>query len=107
VQPSHARNIVRRNVAEAIEELYRFGRLSFGEPVYLSTLIAQAADVPGVDNVTVEEFHRFGSPQHGEIEAGLIVIGPSEIAQLDNRPDTASRGRLTVNAITVAPVEQP
>jgi hypothetical protein len=107
VQPSHARNIVRRNVAEAIEELYRFGRLSFGEPVYLRTLIARAADVPGVDNVTVEEFHRFGSPPHGEIEAGLIAIGPSEIAQLDNRPDTANRGRLTVNAITVAPVEQP
>jgi len=102
VLPSYAPNTVRHQVAVAVAELYRFGRPSFGEPVYLSALIAKAMDVPGVANVNVEEFRRFGRPPLGEIEAGRIDIGPIEIAQLDNRVDAANRGRLVVRAVAVA-----
>jgi Baseplate J-like protein len=107
VQPSYARNAVRRQVAEQIEELYRFGRLSFGEPVHLSPLIARAMDVPGVEDVKVDAFHRFDRRPLREIEDGRIEIGPTEIAQLDNRAGTASRGRLIVNAVTAAPATRP
>jgi hypothetical protein len=102
VLPSYAPNAVRRQVAVAVEELYRFGRPSFGEPVYLSALIAHAMDVPGAGNVNVEEFRRFGRPPLGEIEAGRIDIGPIEIAQLDNSVDAANRGRLVVRAVAAA-----
>jgi Baseplate J-like protein len=107
VQPSYARNAVRRQVAEQIEELYRFGQLSFGEPVHLSPLIARAMGVPGVEDVKVDAFHRFGRRPLREIEDGRIEIGPIEIAQLDNRTGTASRGRLIVNAVTAALATRP
>jgi hypothetical protein len=107
VQSFYARHAVRRQVADAAEELYRIGRLSFGEPVYLSPLIACAMDVPGVEDVKVDAFHRFGRRPLGEIEAGRIDIGPTEIAQLDNRADAANCGRLIVNAVTAAPAGRP
>jgi hypothetical protein len=103
VKPSYAQHAVRRKVADAVEELYRFGRPSFGEAVYLSTLMARAMDVPGVDDVKVEEFRRFGRPPLGEIEAGRIDIGPIEIALLDNPVDAASHGRLIVRAVAAEP----
>jgi hypothetical protein len=107
VQPSYASNAVRREVAHAAEELYFPGRLSFGESVYLSPLVARAIEVAGVGDVKVDAFHCFGRQPRGEIEAGRIEMGPTEIARIDNRANAASRGRLIVNVAAAAPAGRP
>ncbi|MFP5286298.1 MAG: baseplate J/gp47 family protein, partial [Thermoanaerobaculia bacterium] len=59
---------------------------TFGQPVYLSDLIATVMSVHGVAAVEVLEFHRRGRPQGGEIEAGRIEMDRLEIALCRNDP---------------------
>lgn len=70
--------------------------LTFGEGVYLSRLIAAAAAVAGVENVTVSKFNRRFEAASGELESGLLPLGAMEVAQLDNDPDFPEHGLLTL-----------
>lgn len=72
-------------------------RLTFGEGIYLSKLVAVAQTVPGVESVTVIKLQRLYEPPNGEIENGLLPLGPLEIARLDNDPSLPENGRLTIN----------
>ncbi|MBP2302794.1 putative baseplate assembly protein [Azospirillum picis] len=69
-------------------------RLTFGEPVYLSAVIAAAMDVTGVAFVTPLTFQRLGRSPAGEIEAGRIAMQRLEIARLDNDPNAPENGRI-------------
>lgn len=70
--------------------------LTFGEPVRASRLVAVAAAVPGVLTARVTVLRRQSGQDEGELAAGLLSLGPLEIAQLDNDPDRPENGRLTV-----------
>ena len=37
----------------------------------------------------------FSGPPAGELAAGILTVGPLEIAELDNDPDRPEHGRLT------------
>jgi hypothetical protein len=70
---------------------------TFGEPVYLSQVLARSAAVPGVSRIVgVDAFQRYGEDPHGEIEQGLVPVNRLEIAQLDNDPSDPERGTLTL-----------
>ena len=70
--------------------------LTFGEGIFLSQIIATAQAVPGVECVQVTKFQRlFGAPNH-EIEKGILPLGTSEIAQLDNDPNFPDHGKLEI-----------
>jgi cyclic pyranopterin phosphate synthase len=59
--------------------------LTFGEPVYLSRIVAAAMEVPGVAWIdTTAEIIRFRRLLHGEdqFESGRIDLGPLEIARV-------------------------
>ncbi|MEV4969421.1 putative baseplate assembly protein [Streptomyces scopuliridis] len=78
--------------------------LTFGEPVRLSRLVATAAAVEGVESVTVTRLNRLfhGAPAgHTDtddtaLEAGVLRLGPLEIARCDNDPDRPENGRLSI-----------
>ena len=69
-------------------------RFSFGEPVYLSALVAAAMAVPGVSYVEPLRFQRLGRLPTGEINAGRIAMARLEIARLDNDPNAPENGRI-------------
>jgi predicted phage baseplate assembly protein len=76
-------------------------RFTFGQPVYLSRIVAAAMAVPGVRWVDVDttppranQFHRFGRPPAGETAAGLLRTARLEIARLDNDPSLPENGRI-------------
>ena len=69
-------------------------RFSFGEPVYLSALVAAAMAVPGVSHVEPLRFQRLGRSPAGEIDAGRIAMARLEIARLDNDPNAPENGRI-------------
>ena len=71
---------------------------SFGEPVYLSRIVAAAQAVEGVESVAATRFARRAAPGSVALTEGLIRIGRLEIARLDNNPNFPERGRLTLNA---------
>jgi hypothetical protein len=71
---------------------------SFGQPVYLSSIIAAAQTVEGVEAVWAQKFERMGAPDPSSLETGVIPIGRLEIAQLANNPNFRERGRLILQA---------
>jgi hypothetical protein len=72
-------------------------RLSFGEGIYSSLLVAAAQGVAGVESVSVTRLNRLYEPANGEIEAGVLPLGPLEIARLDNDPGVPENGRLRLD----------
>ena len=71
---------------------------SFGQPVYLSRIVAAAQAVEGVEAVSALKFERMAAPDPASLENGVIPIGRLEIAQLANDPNFPERGRLDVAA---------
>jgi hypothetical protein len=75
---------------------------TFGQPVYLSRLVAAAMDVPGVKWVDLNDdpssphrFQHWGRAAAGEIAAGKIAMGRIEIARLENDPSRPEDGKIT------------
>ena len=71
-------------------------RLTFGAGVYVSSLVAAAQAVPGVESVVVSKLQRQGKPANGELESGVLSVGPLEIVRLDNSPNFPDHGKLTL-----------
>ena len=78
--------------------LFHPDNFSFGQPVYLSRIIAAAQAVEGVDSVRAEIFQRLVGPSPVSLVEGLIPIGRLEIAELANDPSFPDRGILKVAA---------
>ncbi|MDJ0579760.1 putative baseplate assembly protein [Crocosphaera sp.] len=72
-------------------------RFTFGQPVYLSQLIARAMEVTGVRSVKVTRFQRQDQPSILPLETGNIQFERLEIAQLDNNPNVPENGTLQFN----------
>lgn len=80
--------------------------LTFGAGIYVSRVLARVQAIPGVQNARVTELERFeiseADPkvdQPGEelpINSALLM-GPFEIAQLDNDPSFPENGRLILD----------
>ncbi|WP_322769421.1 putative baseplate assembly protein [Frankia sp. Cr1] len=77
--------------------LFQPDNLTFGEPVRLSRIVAAAAAVPGVTSVEVARFERLYASDQGERDAGVLRIGPDEVARLDNDPARPGNGRLELD----------
>lgn len=66
--------------------------LRFGDGVALSRLVAAAQDVPGVLWAQVDQLQRLGEDDQGELEAGFLMIHPTELARCDNDPGFPENG---------------
>ncbi len=55
--------------------------------------------VEGVDSAVVTVFERYWTIANNELETGVIPMGPFEIARLDNDPNFAENGVLTLVAL--------
>jgi predicted phage baseplate assembly protein len=71
--------------------------LTFGEGIYLSKLVAAAQAVEGVESVRVTKLQRLFEGPNGELEQGVLPIGPLEVARLDNDPNFPEHGMLLLD----------
>jgi hypothetical protein len=71
--------------------------LTFGDPIYLSRLVAAAQVVEGVESVQVTKLERLFVGPNRELERGLLPIGPLEVARLDGDPINPEHGTLKLN----------
>lgn len=110
VAPGYLRSEVRAALLEVLGSgesgsgrrgLFHPDNFTFGEPVYLSRIVATAMKVPGVVWVDVDDregkpnrFRRFGQESRGELGRGVIVVAPLEIVRLDNDPTAPHHGRI-------------
>jgi hypothetical protein len=74
---------------------------TFGQPVYLSQVVAAAMQVAGVDWIDTDDtapkpnrFRRWGQASRGEVAAGRIAFERLEIARLDNDPNQPENGKI-------------
>jgi hypothetical protein len=85
-----------RDLAGGRRGFFHPDNLSFGEAVHLSRLVAAAQEVEGVESVTVKRLQRLDEGPRGELEEGLLPLGPLEVARLDNDPNFPEHGRLVL-----------
>jgi hypothetical protein len=67
---------------------------TFGQPVYISKVIAAAMQVAGIEWVKAERFQRWQQPSSKGLEEGLIKFSALEIALLDNDPSAPQNGKI-------------
>jgi hypothetical protein len=68
-------------------------KLTFGGGIYLSELVAAAQAVTGVESVVVNTLQRLYEGDGGELQTGILQLGPLEVARLDNDPSFPEHGR--------------
>jgi len=83
-----------RDLPSGARGLFHPDELTLGQAVHVSKLVAAAQAVPGVESVTIRRLQRLYEPARGEIEQGLLPLGPTEVARLDNDPARPEHGRL-------------
>jgi len=71
--------------------------LKLGESVMASRIVALAQGIDGVSGVVLERFERLFEGPDGELENGVLPIGPLEVARLDNDPSWPENGQLVLN----------
>ena len=76
--------------------LFHPDNFSFGQPVYLSPIIAAAQSVEGVESIRTDRFQRLVDPDPVSLPNGVVQIAGLEIAQLANDPSFPERGRLAL-----------
>ena len=111
VAPDHLRGEVKAALLDALGSgesaggqrgFFHPDNFTFGDPVYLSHLVATAMRIPGVVWVDTDDdegrkpnrFQRFGEESRGEIGKGVITMAPLEILRVDNDPTAPQHGRI-------------
>jgi hypothetical protein len=105
--PGHRRLDVQEAVREALSNrdlpggrqgFFHPDRFTFGQPVYLSHLIAAVEAVAGVQSVRVTTFKPYAHAAGAERTSGFIPVAPTAIARCDNDPNYPENGlvRLTL-----------
>jgi hypothetical protein len=110
VGPHHPQSAVLRNLVETFSTstlsdgrhgFFYPGNFTFGQPVYLSRIIAAAMRVPGVVRVEPLIFKRLGQPSRNELKTGILDIKALEIARLDNDARAPENGTITFDMRSV------
>lgn len=68
--------------------------LTFGQDVAASRLVAAALTIEGVQSAEVRRLERQFEGPNGELAAGVLRIGPLEVAQISTDPNTPEGGRI-------------
>lgn len=101
VLPSYLRGHVKAALADVFSNrilangqrgFFHADNLTFGQGVYLSSLVAAAQAVEGVESVRVTRLQRLFEGPKGELESGVLPLGPLEVARVDNDPNFPEHG---------------
>lgn len=68
---------------------------TFGQPLYLSAVVARAMNTSWVNRVETQKFQRMDTPLNHKISPKCIQVGPLEIIRLDNDPMAPANGIIT------------
>ncbi len=115
VLPNYLRGHVEAAVLDALSNrmlpngalgFFHPDKLSFGDGIYVSRLLATVQAIAGVQNAMVTELERFelSEPAPSVDQPGeelpansALLLGPFEIAQLDNDPNFSENGVLVLD----------
>jgi predicted phage baseplate assembly protein len=96
IKPDYLRAHVLAAAKDALKNFFHPDRLTFGEAVFISRIVAAVMAVDGVAEVTVKRLERIAQKTPGiPPENGILKLQPNEIARLDNDPAIPENGILT------------
>lgn len=107
VEPDHFRAHVKAAVLDVLSSgvrrdgtpgFFHPDRFTFGQPVYLSAIVAAAQGVQGVQSVAATTFQRQRDDASSALDSGVLELQRLEIARLDNDRTFPEHGVLTVTA---------
>jgi predicted phage baseplate assembly protein len=79
--------------------LFHPDNFTFGQPVYLSPILAAVQATAGVDSVRITSFQRQGLDSDVALNLCRLDLNRSEIARLDNDPNFPEHGVLKLNML--------
>ncbi|MCG8458112.1 MAG: hypothetical protein MI919_17685, partial [Holophagales bacterium] len=80
-------------VGAQLASLFEADAFAFGETVYLSVVVAAVNAMPGVQQVKVRRFRRWGDPDEADrSQIGTLELAASEIPRLGYEEDNPQRG---------------
>jgi predicted phage baseplate assembly protein len=85
-----------RTLANGTSGFFHPDKLTFGDDIYLSAIMAAAHAVTGATAVRVKRLQQQFEASNQEIENGVLPLGPFQIARLDNDPNWPDRGKLEI-----------
>ena len=98
LRPGTSRTAVHRELQERLGSgrrgLFHPDRLTFGQRIYASQILAQAAAVAGVDHARMVRFKRLREPAGTELDDGYLEVSGIEMPQLANEASFPERGTI-------------
>ena len=85
-----------RQLADGALGFFHPDRLTFGQGIYLSHIIAAAAAIEGVETARVNRLQRLNGVDEKALDTGILPLGAFEVAQCDNDPNFPERGKFTL-----------
>ncbi|HEX5801250.1 MAG TPA: putative baseplate assembly protein [Gaiellaceae bacterium] len=107
VQPEYFRVHVKAAVLDVLSSgvrsdgtlgFFHPDRFTFGQPVYLSAIVAAAQGVPGVQSVVAKTFRRQREDASSALDTGVLEMQRLEVARLDNDRTFPEHGVLALTA---------
>ncbi|HEY9695876.1 MAG TPA: putative baseplate assembly protein [Trichocoleus sp.] len=86
-----------RQLSNGTQGFFHPDRLSFGDSIAISKLVAAVLSVEGVESAKITTLNRLNQLPNQELETGILPLASHEIAQLDNDPSFPEQGKLTLN----------
>jgi hypothetical protein len=83
-----------RRLANGTLGFFHDDKLSFGQGIYVSQLIATAMAVEGVETARVNCLRRLYGRADDALSTGVLALGAMEVARLDGDPNFPENGRL-------------
>ncbi|MEA2830683.1 MAG: hypothetical protein QOF22_1431 [Bradyrhizobium sp.] len=85
-----------RQLVDGTQGFFHPDRLTFGQGIYLSQILAAAATLDGVETARVSRLTRRDGLGGDALQSGVLEFGPFEVAQSDSDPNFPERGKLTL-----------
>ena len=85
-----------RRRADGRRGFFHPDNFTFGDTLYLSSLVSAAMEVTGVEWVDVTRFQRWQEQPNQELEKARIDFGRLEIPQVENDPNAPENGLLAI-----------
>jgi hypothetical protein len=104
VEPDYTRGEVKarlldvlsnRRLADGTLGFFHPDRLTFGQGIYVSQIIAAVTAVDGVQTARLAALKRLDGLGGDTLDAGVLPLGAFEVAQCDNDPNFPEHGKLT------------
>lgn len=92
IKPGYFTGHVVAAVTDALRALFHPDRVTFGESIYVSRIVAAVQTVEGVLDVAVVDLRRLFARSNPDLADGFLRLGGLEIAQLDHDPARPENG---------------